>query len=262
MRSEIGITGGGMNYIGDLNDQSMLGKLNSAVGFNYRYAFDNRWSLSVNGAYGHVEGGNPDAIYRRNLSFRSHIYEASVRMEFTFVPFGLGMNQYRWTPYLFCGLGLFTFNPKAQYTDPTTGETTWYDLQPLGTEGQGTPEYSDRHPYALTNVMMPFGLGFRFKPNKLLSFSIEYGFRKTWTDYLDDCSLTYVGSELLDRYHADGISAALADRTSEVDPGYVNGVGIKRGDDSLDDWYAYINFTINFRLDQVFWWVGKKKCNN
>lgn len=255
-RSEIGYNMGGMNYLGDLNDQSMLGKLNLAWGLQYRYTFDNRWSMRIDYAQGAVEGGNPDAISWRNLSFRSPIYELSIRAEFTFVPFGLDGVSYKWTPYIFGGIGLFHFNPRAQYTSPLTGETQWYDLQPLGTEGQGTREYADRSPYQLNELILPFGLGFRFKPNKLLCFSIEYGFRKTWTDYLDDCSLTYVGSDLLNQYHNDGVSAALADRSDTP-----NLPGVMRGDDSLDDWYAYINFSITFRLDKVFWWAGKKKCD-
>ncbi len=255
-RSEIGFNMGGMNYLGDLNDQSMLGKMNMAWGIQYRYTFDNRWSMRFDYAQGHVEGGNPDAIAWRNLNFRSPIHEVSMRAEFTFVPFGLDGVSYKWTPYIFGGLGLFHFNPMTQYTDPLTGETQWYNLQPLGTEGQGTMEYLDRSPYSLNELMLPFGLGFRFKPSKLFCFSIEYGFRKTWTDYLDDCSLTYVGSELLNQYHPGGVSAALADRSETA-----NLPGVMRGDDSLDDWYAYLNFSVTLRLDKMLWWVGKKKCD-
>lgn len=259
-RSEIGFNAGGMNYLGDLNDQSMLGKLNLGYGIQYRYAFDDRWSLRLDAAYGEIEAGNPDVVPLRNLSFKSPIYEVAMRMEFTFVPFGMDGSLFRFTPYIFGGIGMFHFDPMAQYTNSLTGETSWVHLQPLGTEGQGTMEYPDRSPYQLTELMMPFGLGFRYKPNKLLCFSVEYGFRKTWTDYLDDCSLTYVGSELLNSYHSDGISAIMADRTHMVRPEYENAPGIKRGDNSLDDWYAYLNVCVTFRLDKLLWWVGKKKC--
>lgn len=269
-RCEIGLTGGGMNYLGDLNGQSMLGRLNLGYGGFFRYTLDDRWCVSAHVAYGHIEGGNPkglegvkgDIIAHRNLSFMSYIGEASLRMEFNFFPFGHGGQQYHWTPYIFAGLGAFGFNPTARYQDPISHEWNWYDLQPLGTEGQGTEEYASRRKYTLIQMNMPFGLGFKWKPNKLFSFSIEYGFRKTWTDYLDDVSTTYVGSALLDHYHNHDVTSSLADRTGEVIPGYENAPGIKRGDDSLDDWYAYINATISFRLDRVLFWVGKKKCDN
>ena len=268
MRCEIGFNGGGMNYLGDLNDQSMLGRLNWAGGALFRYRFDDRWSLRIEADYGHIEAGNPrgingvngDCLPHRNLSFLSHIIEGSARMEFNFRPFGNTTTQSHWTPYIFGGIGLFSFNPTALYTNSLTGEQSWVDLQPLGTEGQGTELYPDRQPYQLIQLNMPFGLGFKFKPNPMLMFSIEYGFRKTWTDYLDDCSTTYVGDDLLNQYHYGGIASSLADRSGEVDPGYHNAIGIKRGDDSLDDWYAYINASICFRLDKLFFWVGKKRC--
>lgn len=269
-RCEVGINGGGMNYLGDLNDQSMLGRLNMGYGAFFRYSIDERWGVSAQGAYGHIEGGNPrglegvrgDCIEERNLSFLSYVGEVSARVEFNFFPYGRAGQQYHWTPYIFAGIGLFGFNPTARYTSPLTGEIEWVALQPLGTEGQGTNEYPDRSKYTLIQANIPFGIGFKFKPNNLLAFSVEYGFRKTWTDYLDDCSLTYVGGDLLNHYHPQEPSAALADRTGEVCPGYEHAPGLLRGDDTLDDWYAYICATVSFRLDKVFWWVGKKKCNN
>ena len=91
-----------------------------------------------------------------------------------------------------------------------------------------------------------------------VSLTAEYGFRKTWTDYLDDVSTTYVGSEVLLAGVQDGVlAAALADR-SEVP----NAVGIKRGDDSLDDWYSYFNLSLGMNLDMLFGWMRSKRCRN
>ncbi|MBP5515328.1 MAG: outer membrane beta-barrel protein [Bacteroidales bacterium] len=260
-RSEIGYTVGGMNYIGDLNDQTMFDKVNLAMGGFYRLNFDERWSLRVDIDYGHVEGGNPDYIKRRNLSFRSYIFEGSLRAEFNFFPFSLRDDHFFWTPYLFGGIGFFSFNPKAYYTDPVTGESQWYELQPLGTEGQGTALAPDRPTYTLKQISMPFGVGVKYHPSKSLTLSAEYGFRKTWTDYIDDVSTTYVDNSQLAYIHGN-VAAALADRSGEVEPGYVNAAGIKRGDDSLDDWFAYFNVSVSLKLDYIFGWMLKKKCDN
>ena len=264
-RMELGLNGGGMNYLGDLNNQSMLGRLNWGYGAFFRYNLDERWAVTAGGARGQIEGGNPRGLEgvrgdwdpRRNLSFLSPVTEATLRVEFNFLPYGMEGQMHKVSPFIFAGVGLFGFNPKALYTNPLTGETAWHALQPLGTEGQGTPDYGNRRPYTLIQLCMPFGVGVKAKPNKLFAFSVEYGFRKTWTDYLDDCSLTYVGAELLERYHPNSASAALADRSPQP-----NAPGIKRGDDSLDDWYAYIAATLSLRLDRMLWWVGKKKCDN
>lgn len=260
-RSEVGLSFGGMNYLGDLNDQSMLGRVNLAGGVSLRYCYDSRWSLALGGSYGHIEGGNPDVIRRRNLSFRSSLIEGSLRAEFNFFPYGLVVSsQRRSTPYIFCGIGLFKFNPQAMVVDPATGETEWYDLQPLGTEGQGTAAYPERQKYQLIEVSMPFGFGYRWRLSPSMHLTVEYGWRKTWTDYLDDVSTTYVGAELLNGTSAGSMAAVLADRSGEVEPGYVNGVGIKRGDDALCDWYSYFSVSVSFSAEMLFGWMRGKVC--
>ncbi len=257
---ELGLTAGGMNYIGDLNNQSIFGTVNLAAGGFYRLNFDERWSMRADIDYGHVEGGNPDYIARRNLSFRSYIFEASLRVEFNFFPFSMREDHWIWTPYIFGGIGFFAFNPKAYFTDPLSGESGWYALQPLGTEGQGSMLTPDRTPYNLIQLSMPFGIGIKYHTSKSVTLSAEYGFRKSWTDYIDDVSTTYVDNEQL-AYYNGIIAAGLADRSGEVEPGYVNAAGIKRGDDSLDDWYAYFSVQLSIGFDVLFGWMVKHKCD-
>lgn len=257
--SELGFSIGGMNYLGDLNNQSMFGQVSAAGGLTARINIDSRWAVALCGGYGHVQGGNPDAEYRRNLSFRSHITECYLRTEFNFFPYGARVaTQKRCTPFIFCGIGLFGFNPQARLGEEGN-KPVWHDLQPLGTEGQGTTAYPDRKRYQLMEVCMPFGLGLRYHLTPGMHFSAEYGWRKTWTDYIDDVSTTYVGAELLGE---ESVAAALADRSSEVEPGYVNAVGIKRGDDSLNDWYAYFNMTLTISAEVLFGWMRGKTCEH
>ena len=260
-KTEIGFTVGGMNYIGDLNNQHVYDKPNLAFGGLVRYNFDERWSLRFDVDYGHIEGGNPDYLKRRNLSFKSYLFEGSLRAEFNFFPFSMRDDHFVWTPYIFCGLGFFTYNPTAYYTDPITGESGWYDLQPLCTEGQGTSLNPEKSPYTLKQLSMPFGIGAKYHPNKSLTLSVEYGFRKTWTDYLDDVSTVYVNNHDLKNIMGD-VAAGLADRSGEVEPGFVNVAGMKRGDDSLDDWFAYFNVNMTIKFDFLFGWMLKKKCDN
>lgn len=255
-RSELGPTAGVMTYLGDLNNQSMFGQPNLAAGLLARINIDTRWAVAFGGTYGHISGGNPDVIAHRNLSFRSYIAEGFVRAEFNFFPYGLRYGtQKRWTPFLFCGVALFKFNPMAQYGG------TWYALQPLGTEGQGTLAYPDRQRYKLLETAMPFGVGMRWRLSEGSHLTVEYGWRKTWTDYLDDISTTYVGSEVLGGEDGGGeMAVILADRSWEVDPEYVNAIGIKRGDDSLKDWYAYLNISLTISTEVLFGWMRGKTC--
>ena len=258
-RGELVLAAGGMNYIGDLNNQSVFGTPHVAFGIGVRERIDNRWAWRIEMNYGNISC-DKDYIVRRNLSFRSHIYEGAAIMEFNFRPFGPGATESTWTPYIFGGFGIFHFSPEASYTDGE-GNTQWVQLQPLCTEGQGTPEYLDRHPYALLQLCMPFGVGVKWRLGKTVSLSAEYGFRKTWTDYLDDVSTTYVGSECLTANVDNGeLAAQLADRTGEVVADYENAPGIKRGDSSLDDWYACFRITIGVSLETMFGWMRSKRC--
>lgn len=259
-RGELLLSAGGMNYMGDLNNQSVLGKVNLAASAGVRYSLNNRLAVAGGVAYGQIEGGNPDAIELRNLSFRSPVYELSAHVEFNFFPYGGGATDWQWTPYIFGGLGAFHFNPQTSYPD-NEGNETWVDLQPLGTEGQNLNSYPDRVRYPLNQFCLPFGVGVKMRVTRWFSLSAEYGFRATWTDYLDDVSTTYVGSAALSAGSPDGgLAAQLADRSSEVRQGYVNAPGIKRGDDSLNDWYQMFTVSASFSLDTMFGWARSKRC--
>lgn len=253
---EFGFSIGGTNYLGDLNNQSMFGKLNVAGDIHYRHKVNDRWAVQLTGMYGKIEGGNPDCIPSRNLSFVSNVWEFSGRVEFNFFPFGMSGRQAFWCPFMFCGIGFFHFNPMAEYTDPATGETSLIELQPLGTEGQGLAQYPDRDYYNRFQMVMPFGLGVKYRPSRSLIIALEYGFHKTWTDYLDDVSTTYVDASLL-----SPVAAAMADKgTAPTKSEAPHAAGLKRGDDSLDDWYAHLNLSVNISMEYLFGWMLKKRC--
>ena len=252
-QSEVIVGGGTMNYIGDLNNQSVVSPLHAAGAIGVRTLFDNRWSVRVEAAYGRISC-EKDYIKLRNLSFRSDIFELCAMAEFNFRPFGPGATEAAWTPYIFGGIGVFHHNPMALCTGDL-GDQSWVALQPLCTEGQGTSLYPDRRPYALIQLSMPFGVGVKWRISKTFSLTAEYGFRKTWTDYLDDVSTTYVGHELLAE-EVSALSAQMADRSGEP-----NAEGIKRGDDSLDDWYSYFNLSVGVNLDILVGWMRSKRCD-
>lgn len=252
-RSELTLGGGMMNYIGDLNNQSAFGTPHAAACVGMRCRLDNRLAMRVEFSRGSVS--SVDYLEWRNLSFSSAIVEAAALAEFNFWNYGNGATDHPWVFYLFVGIGAFHFNPMALYT-AGDGHQEWVPLQPLHTEGQGTLQYPDRRPYQLTQLMLPFGIGIKVRISKSFTYCVEYGFRKTWTDYLDDVSTTYVGSDLLLDNAVDGqVAARLADRSATQ-----NDVGIKRGDDSLNDWYASLRLSLGINLETILGWTRSKKC--
>ncbi len=50
-----------------------------------------------------------------------------------------------------------------------------------------------KHETAIVIIIfsIPFGVGVKYSFSKHIAASIEWGMRKTWSDYLDDVSTTY-----------------------------------------------------------------------
>ncbi len=243
-RSEIGFLVGTSYYLGDLNPNKHFGNARPAAGLVYRYNLDTRWALKFNGLVGTVVGDDASAVgadKQRNLSFRSRIVDLSGQVELNFFHYYTGSGKYFFSPYIFTGLSLFTFNPQAEFG----GE--WFDLQPLNTEGQGTSQYPDRSNYKLTQLAIPFGIGMKLSVNKFFCVGAEWGIRRTYTDYLDDVSQTYPDPDLLETERGL-ISAGLSDRSLDTDTGPVNKSGMQRGDSGTNDWYSFAVVTFTAKI--------------
>ena len=115
------------------------------------------------------------------------------------------------------------------------------DLQPLGTEGQGLAEYPDREFYNLTQFSIPLGAGVKYALTDQINLGFEIGIRKTFTDYIDDVSLTYADEVILAE-NRGAQTVALANRTGSP----VNG-GQSRGS-SDNDWYLISGVTISYNF--------------
>jgi hypothetical protein len=237
-RSEVGVFGGVSYYVGDLNpSKHFLGSM-PALGIIYRYNISPRFALKVNGYYGTLKGSDATSKenVERNLSFRSPITDISAQIELNFFRYITGHDRYFISPYIFAGLSLFYFNPKAELNG------TWYALQPLGTEGQGTTIPGTSNRYSLTSVGIPFGLGLKYSPAKFLCIGFEWGLRKTFTDYIDDVSTVYVDPIRLAAENTE-IAAELANRTGQpIEP------NIQRGNSKTKDWYSFAGLFVQFRI--------------
>lgn len=244
--AEFGVFLGGSYYIGDLNP---LGHFNQftkpAGGIVFRYNFNPRLAARANAFFGTIEGddsfSNSAAQQQRNLHFRSNIYELSAQLEFNFLDFLIGDDTKGFSPYVFGGLAGFKFNPQVKINDDMV------DLQPLGTEGQGLPNGATKRKYKLTEMSIPFGVGVKANLSKNIGISIEWGMRKTYTDYLDDVSRRYYDPAILAAKRGP-MTAQLSDPSIGTDPNYSN-VGKQRGNPTTNDWYSFagIALTVKFR---------------
>lgn len=222
---EIGLQVGANAFLGDLGGNLGIGKnfakdymsktARPLLGLSFTY-YPKYW-YNITGGINYTNLVGADSLidnkngfekwrYNRNLSFRSTIWEGYIGTEiFPLSAINMDYSLKRIRPYLGFGVGVFHFNPQAQYNG------TWVDLRPLHLEGEGFPQYPNSKEYSLTQLYLPLSAGIRFAINPKLSLSTGIIFRYTWTDYIDDVSQTYVDPKYFDIYFAnDPTSATLA----------------------------------------------------
>ena len=253
---EVGVFLGTGKYFGDLEknylDDIFLDEVGAdpeivfdeyepAFGLLYRYYFNPRFNLKGGVNFGYISGD--DANYfedggARQLSFRSHILEGSLQLEWNILPFVPRSDSYRFAPYVFGGISVFNFDPQAEGPD---GDM--HSLQPLGTEGQ-LIDGDDR--YSLTQISIPFGVGFKYNLSNYWNIGLEVGGRKTFTDYLDDVSGEYAAPDALrsaanDAGEDGDLAAILGNPAGHTE-------GASRGNDETEDWYFFSGITISYTI--------------
>lgn len=247
-KGEVGIWGGGAYYIGDINPQKHLFFSKPAFGALYRYNFTTRIAVRAGLTYGKLiaddasAGWNPE----RELKFESHLIDASGLFEFNFLDFFVGSKRNRFTTFLFAGFSAFYFNPKADGVA----------LRPLGTEGQNYPEVSGREPYSNISFAFPFGLGAKYSIAPKLGIAVEWGLRKTFTDYLDDVSTTYFKET--DPQYEGTITNPNPSQAFYSDPTGRYSSGEQRGDSQGKDWYSLIGVSVTYKLS----FFSHNKCRD
>lgn len=232
--AEMGLSFGGSQYFGDLNDRYGIKTVNRAYGMYIRKHYNQYISVKFGGYYtkvGYADKLNTDLFqHQRNLDFKSEIIEASFQAEFNFFRFVTGDPYHRFTPYLTLGVGAFTYNPYTTYQGNT------YYLRPLGTEGQNLPGYESRK-YGSYSPCFPVGVGFKYWIVGGINLTVEIADRLTMTDYIDDVSTTYVGKDMFP-VNPKTPAYLLQDRSIELDPNTPLGrKGKQRGNASTKDQY-------------------------
>ena len=247
---EVGFFGGTSYYIGDLNPGIPFMQSDFAYGFLARYTLSSRWAVKFNAYQGVIRGDDEVSNYwpDRGLSFKSGISELGGTMEFHFLPYFNGSMRSYWTPYLFGGAALLHHKPQRDEVD----------LRDHGTEGQNNTEHlippdTERPDYSYYSFSIPFGIGVKYSFSKRISASLEWGMRKTFTDYLDDVSTTYYTS-------ADLVTPGTEEYENLVysDPTLSHQPNMQRGNSKTNDWYSFAGLTITYFIDLR----NRNKCSD
>ena len=236
------ISGGFSNYGGDIQRTLTLKQANAVISAGGTINITNQ--LALRGDYSFTRLGADDKMNKpdlrvRNLNFKTIIQELTLMGEYDFE----NLNNIRLTPYVFAGIGVFHFSP---YTFDSSGNKVF--LVGLSTEGEGLPEYPDRHVYKRTQFNIPYGAGIKYALSDDVYVAFEIGFRKLFKDYMDDVSTTYADRNvLLARKGPQSVEFAF--RGDELKPPLpYPAAGSKRGNSNKNDYYYYGQFRISFRM--------------
>ncbi|MCF8464770.1 MAG: outer membrane beta-barrel protein [Flavobacteriales bacterium] len=276
------VTGvGATQFLGDVGGRDQIGSdfffdLDAAstryvVNLGMRYKISQYVSAKTSFSFGEIAGDDKFTKepfrQNRNIHFRSPVVEWATQLEVSWMKEstgsrykirrvrGKGRKGSQVYVYGFAGVGLLYMNPMAQYNGK------WHALRPLHTEGQ---EFvPSRKEYANWQFVIPFGVGMKYAIDKTSSIGLEYGLRKTFTDYMDDVSTSYVYTkwalnslEIQDALGYDNVAAALADPSlnrvsNNIDsfPGACSACpGQQRGDPTDLDSYMFMMITYQRKI--------------
>lgn len=267
-RKEVVFQVGASIFLGDLGGLNRIGTdfspvdvefvlTRPAISLGYRYKLAKNFNIHSSFNYLLVAGDDKLTTEKfrsnRNLNFKSNIFELAVRAEVSLFAsqvghrYGIKKTLKRRLKgksneiILFLGVGGFYYNPKGR--NPATGK--FEKLYPMHTEGQGLPGGPKQ--YKRISISIPMGIAWRMTLNKLWCIGLEYSYRKTFTDYIDDVSTTYYPDKVLfeDTYGPKALAFSdpnLGNIPNATAPNG-DGTGAQRGDKEKDS-YMSLQFTV------------------
>ncbi|QQR85783.1 MAG: hypothetical protein IPJ76_14405 [Flavobacteriales bacterium] len=241
---DIGFHLGGANYLGEMGGKEKprrdfiwdlkLSQTRWAIGGFARRKINRTISINAGLMYLRIQGADDLSIYQprryRNLNFRNDIFELYVRGELTLYHDndigGRGRYKNDFKLFAYVGAAVFYHNPKGQYvgTDNnvlSNGE--WVSLRPLRTE---LVDYSP------IGFSIPAGLGFHLTFKRRHRIGWDFGWRTTFTDYLDDASTVYQDPNLM----PDGNGGAASYMYDQSGPALAEAYS---NDPNLASWWPY-----------------------
>lgn len=173
---EIGLTGGLTLYKGDIDvpNQKAFSSTRPAFGLVAKYHLSENFILRGQFLHGkiHASEKNHNEIWRkqRGFAFTSKINEVAVLLEWYF------LQQGNWRVYAFGGPGATFFNPQTDYNEPNP-----YVFTDVNRDAKAS--------YKKVTLSLPAGIGVQYQLPRDFNLSLDIGYRKTFTDYLDGISI-------------------------------------------------------------------------
>lgn len=190
--ADIGIWGGGSNYMGDLENQTFTNFGLPTAGAYFRYNFHYRTSVRAMFLTGRIAGtgtiqglelaGLADS-HAQYVGFSKLFQDLSVQAEINFLRYMTGNRKAAFTSYITGGIGAMIFP---------------YEYDPVFISAI-TPSTNKGQDYQRNTVIapaLPFGMGIKFNAGGRIGIGVEYQMRKLLSDKLDnlDDPLAHINS--------------------------------------------------------------------
>ncbi len=200
---EFGGLVGGVYYLGDINHSTQFYSVEPGVGVFARHNLNKRWAFRLSFSMGRLSARDKDFNreyqHVRNAKFSTVFTDLLFQTEFNFLPYKFGNRMLRtfpYTPYIASGAGLAIIKEADK-------------------------------PY---KFLLPMTVGFKWAVSKKLELGLEWSFRKTYSDNVDNFS----GEEY----------DVLEMKTSEADKYR------QRADFYGKDWYSFANLFVTYKIFQ------------
>ncbi len=181
---EAGFFLGGSNYQGDVVKSTvfLLDQTSMAYGLHLRYNFSPQVSLRGNLMHTDLQGNDANffQLQDRGYEFKTPLTELSFQLEYDLFGDQRYENQsFRriLSPYVFVGLGATYFKPQTHFGN--------LDSKPGNLKEILEDQNAD---YSNVQPVIPLGLGIKIDLAEQWLVGVEFGMRKTFTDYLDGVS--------------------------------------------------------------------------
>jgi hypothetical protein len=199
---EFGAFAGVSYYMGDLNQTKLFSSIKPTIGIIYKIDINPRYAIRFSGIFGSLSGSDANSKngyqLTRNYSFHVPISEFATMIEYHFFPY-IPESRYNFiTPYVSVGIGALII-----------------------------PSQENKIP---VKPVIPFGIGCKYALNKRFGIAVEWTYRKTFTDYID---------QLPDDAYNQTVTSANKQRSF---------LGSK-------DWYSFAGISLTYKFA-----IGSSKC--
>jgi len=169
---DLGFFLGGSSYMGDINPNRLIYKPLLAYGLDYRYNYNPVFSMKYTAKRGKLQADDLDfasSLYQkyRGANFKDNtIFEGAALVEYNFFPITMEKSgKDKFSPYVNFGLAVV-------YMDKSSPKI---------------------------QVVIPFGVGLKYRMSRRIELAAEWMFRRTFTDKIDNMTTYYTDIQFTDR---------------------------------------------------------------